>query len=44
MFESDSLNSTDNITLNDVEIISLDSNKHKFNEISKTNSNKFKSN
>jgi hypothetical protein len=35
MFESDSLNSIDNITLNDVEIISLDSNKQKYNEISK---------
>jgi hypothetical protein len=44
MFEIDNLNSIDYITLNYVEIISLDSNKHTFNEISKTNSNKLKSN
>ncbi len=44
MFESESLDSIDIIALNDVEIISLDSNKCKFNEISKTNSKKLKLN
>ncbi len=44
MFESDSLNSINNIALNDVEIISLDSNKHEFNEISKKNSMQLKLN
>ncbi len=44
MFESDSLNSINNIALNDVEFISLDSNKHEFNEISKKNSMQLKLN
>jgi hypothetical protein len=44
MFESDSLNYIDNNTLNDVEIMSLDSNKQKYNEISKTKSTQLKLN
>jgi hypothetical protein len=44
MFESESSNSNDNITLNDVEIISSNSNKRKFNEVSKTNSKQLRLN